>query len=62
MACRPGQKVARAANARGCTYGRLQGAGDGDQLMEGKEELWGPGERGAHISDRCKYLTYILCR
>lgn len=27
--------------------GRLQGAGDGDQLMEGKEELWGPGKRGA---------------
>lgn len=27
--------------------GRLQGAGDGDQLMEGKEELWSPGKRGA---------------
>lgn len=26
--------------------GRLQGAGDGDQLMEGKEELWGPGKGG----------------
>lgn len=30
----------------GWLYGRLQGAGDGDQLMEGKEELWGPGKGG----------------
>lgn len=31
--------------------GRLQGAGDGDQLMEGKEELWGPGKKGGPAID-----------
>lgn len=44
-------EVATAANTRngelaGRYLGRLQGAGDGDQLMEGKEELWGPGKGG----------------
>lgn len=30
---------------------RVQGAGDGDQLMEGKEELWGPDKKGGPAID-----------
>lgn len=33
-------------NGESWLHRRLQGAGDGDQLMEGKEELWGPGKGG----------------
>lgn len=54
-------EVATAANTHGreswlyCTVrygtGRLQGAGDGDQLMEGKEEQWGPGKKGGPAID-----------
>jgi hypothetical protein len=46
----------------GCLYGRVQGAGDGDQLMEGKEELWGPGKGGP--SNRRQELlarSYYTC-
>lgn len=52
-------EVATAANTHGmeragCTLhgtGRVQGAGDGDQLMEGKEELWGPDKKGGPAID-----------